>query len=219
LRMLEEHHHSKYKHGKQEHPISFKDFQERMQRAHLDPEEEGYIWLLYYCGARKSEAYERVAEDVQVTHEYWIIDFHQRKKHGALVDPLEIPRSCPGVQILVRLTERAAAQRPWGKAVFYYENRERRSRILRAHWLFPNIQSTKAWQLIKQVLGKEFYPHFLRLNRLTEIGSDPEASLIRLKSFSGIKSVSSLEHYLGVSKTEQKGALDWIEKQMSKQCY
>lgn len=214
MRMLEEKHHSKYKHGKQEHPISFKDFQERIERAHLAPEDEGYLWLLYYTGCRKSEAYERVAEDVQVTGEHWIVDFHQRKKHGALVDPLEIPRSWPGVEILVGLTERAAASRPWGKAVFYYENKERKFKIQRAHWLFPNIQSTKAWELIKQVLGEEFYPHFLRLNRLTEIGSDPEASLIRLKSFSGIRSVSSLEHYLGVSKAEQKGALSWMQKQI-----
>jgi hypothetical protein len=211
-----ENHHGKYRYGKQEHPISFKDFQERMERAHLDLEEESYLWLLYYTGCRKSEGYERLASDVEITPELFIIDFHQRKKHGALVDPLEIPRAWPGIELLVKITERALARKPLTKTVFYYEQKERRSRIQKEQWLFPNIQSSKAWLLIKRVLGQEFYPHFLRLNRLTEIGSDPEASLIRLKSFSGIKSVSSLEHYLGVSKAEQKGALDWMEKQMNK---
>ena len=209
-------HRSKYKHGKQERPITFREFQEHMKKAQLSQEEEAYLWLLYYTGCRKSEGFERVATDIQITEQYFIIDFHQRKKNGATVDPLEIPRSWPGIELLVKITERAAAQRPFTKQVFFYEAKKRRSRIQRAHWLFPNIQSTKAWELIKQVLGPEFYPHFLRLNRLTEIGSDPEASLIRLKSFSGIKSVSSLEHYLGVSKAEQKGALSWMQKQINK---
>jgi hypothetical protein len=207
-------HRSKYKHGKQERPITFREFQEHMQKAQLSQEEEAYLWLLYYTGCRKSEGFERTVADTQITPEFWIIDFHQRKKHGATVDPLEIPRSWPGIELLVKITERTAAQRPFSKQVFFYETKKRRSRIQRAHWLFPNIQSTKSWELIKQVLGKEFYPHFLRLNRLTEIGSDPEASLIRLKSFSGIRSVSSLEHYLGVSKEEQKGALAWMQKQI-----
>jgi hypothetical protein len=197
--------------------MTFKDFSQRIRNAHLDLEEEGYIWLLYYTGCRKSEGFERVASDVKITAQHYIIDFHQRKKHGATVDPLEIPRTWPGVELLVKITEKAAARKPLTKTIFYYEQKERRSGIQKDHWLFPNIQSSKAWLLIKHVLGPEFYPHFLRLNRLTEIGSDPEASLIRLKSFSGIRSVSSLEHYLGVSKTEQKGALSWMDRQISRE--
>lgn len=207
-------HKSKYKHGKQEHPISFKDFLERIQKAHLDPEAEAFMWILYYTGVRKSEAYERVATDVEISPGLFSIDFHTRKKHGATVPPLEIPRAWPGVEILVHITEKARALRPVSKMVFYYEERKRVHRIQKDHWLFPNIQSSQAWLLSKKVLGPEFYPHFLRLNRLTELGSDPSASLVSLKSFSGIKSVLSLEYYLGTSKEEQKKGLDWMQKQI-----
>jgi hypothetical protein len=86
--------------------------------------------------------------------------------------------------------------------------------VVRDHWLFPNIQSSTALRLVKQVLGSRYYPHFLRLNRLTEIGSDPEASIVRLKSYSGIRSIKALESYLGTSKEEQEAALSWMEKRM-----
>ena len=52
------------------------------------------------------------------------------------------------------------------------------------------------------------------MNRLTEIGSDPAASIVRLKSYSGIKSIRALESYLGTSEEEQDAALSWMEKRM-----
>ena len=69
-----------------------------------------------------------------------------------------------------------------------------------------------AWKIVKDVLGSSYYPHFLRLNRLTEIGSDPEANIVRLKSYSGIKSIKALESYLGTSRQEQEAALSWMDK-------
>ena len=63
-------------------------------------------------------------------------------------------------------------------------------------------------------MGPEYYPHFLRLNRLTEIGSDPKANIVKLKSYSGIKSIKALESYLGTSKEEQEAAISWMEKKM-----
>jgi len=69
--------------------------------------------------------------------------------------------------------------------------------------------------LVKEVLGSRFYPHFLRLNRLTEIGSDPESNVVRLKSYSGIKSIKALESYLGTSKEEQEAALSWIGRKIN----
>jgi hypothetical protein len=85
---------------------------------------------------------------------------------------------------------------------------------VRDHWLFPNIGSSTALRLVKQVLGSKFYPHFLRLNRLTEIGSDPDANIVRLKTFSGIQSIKTLESYLGTSEEEQEAALSRMEKRM-----
>lgn len=207
-------HQSRYKHGKQMRPISFEDLCVCVEKAqsHLTEEQNGYIWLLYYCGVRKSEGVERVVDDVEITELLFTIDFHKRKKGGAKVDPLKLPRAWPGVEILVKLTEKARAKRAQRKLIYYQEMRERRSRVEKNHWIFPNIQSTEAWRIAKRVLGPEFYPHFLRLNRLTEIGKGKGSSSVRLKSFSGIKSIRSLEFYLGIDQAEQDQALELMDE-------
>jgi hypothetical protein len=41
--------------------------------------------LIWHSGARKSEAYERVKEEIEITETHVIVDFHQRKKHGETV--------------------------------------------------------------------------------------------------------------------------------------
>ena len=46
----------KYGAGKQEKPLSFQEFKELVQKARLNTEKAGFIWLLYYAGCRKSEA-------------------------------------------------------------------------------------------------------------------------------------------------------------------
>lgn len=209
---------SRYKSGKQERPISFEQFVFCVARAHnrLTEEAEGYIWLLYYCGVRKSEGFERVASDGEITETHFIVDFHKRKKGGAEVDPLKLPRHWPGVETLVKLKLKAEARKPISKLIYYQEMKERKSRLVKDHWLFPNIQSTEAWRIVKRVLGEEFYPHFLRLSRITEIGRDPSANITRMKSFSGIKSIRILEAYLGVSEEEQDQALDIMNKNINK---
>ena len=55
-------------------------------------EQKAFLVLLWYFGVRKSEAYERVKEDVEINDAYVVIDFHQRKKHGDTAPPLKIPR-------------------------------------------------------------------------------------------------------------------------------
>jgi len=255
-----------YKTGKIVESISFLEFQRKVNEAHLTEEEASYIWGLYYSGVRKSELYERVAEDCRIILEsgkllifpirisesnlqeilknksiffqsnglqfrFFSIDFHERKKHGAEVPPLELPLHWPGIDLLVKLAQKAAERNKIIKTVFTYtiheggpqrliqktgkfkSIKERTAEIRKAHYLFPNIQSTKAWNLVKQVLGENYYAHFLRLNRITEICCDPNVSLARLKSYTGIKSLDALNAYLGVSKREQKATLDFMDKQ------
>jgi len=202
----------RYKHGKQEELISFQEFMERVDGSNLNPEKKGFIWLLYYAGCRKSEAYERVTGDCQVTDTRFIVDFGRRKKRGAEVPPLKFPRTWEGIDFLVSLYERAAQRRARKKRIFFQQDKITKSKVVKDHWLFPHIQSVTAWKIAKDVLGKDYYPHFLRLNRLSEIGSDPEATLLRLKSYSGIKSIKTLQSYLGVSEKEQDAALSWMKK-------
>jgi hypothetical protein len=161
---------------------------------------------------------------------YFSLDLHKRKKNGAEVPALELPYRWPGIDLTVKMAELAAERRPTGKTIFTYEPsglfkkmkggkkkelKSRHGKTVKAHYIFPNIQSTKAWELAKQVLGEKFYAHYLRLNRLTEIGSDPEANLIRLKSISGIKSTRALEKYLGTSKKQQTAAIRFMDDQVN----
>ena len=204
----------KYKRGKQETPLVFQEFRNKVKEAYISTEKEGFIWLLYYAGCRKSEAYERTVDNCMVTDSHFIIDFGQRKKNGAKVNPLQFPKSWTGIEILVFLYKRALPRKPKKKRVFYQENKIRKSKMVKNNWLFPHIQSVTAWKIVKKVLGPMYYPHFLRLNRLTEIGSDPEANIVRLKNYSGIKSIKALESYLGTSREEQEAAISWMEKKM-----
>lgn len=207
----------RYKHGKQTGLMDFQEFKNRVEKARLNTEKAAFIWLLYHAGCRKSEAYERTAKDCQVTGEHFTIDFGQRKKHGARVDPLKLPRAWAEIELLVKQYEKAAARKPSRKRIFFQEDKTTKSKIIKDQWLFPHIQSATAWRIVKDVLGKEFYPHYLRLNRLSEIGQDPESNIVRLKSYSGIKSIRTLESYLGTSEKEQEAALTWMQKQRQKQ--
>jgi len=204
----------KYKQGKQQNLLDFHEFSDQVEKARLNTEHSAFIWLLYYSGCRKSEAYERTIQDVEVSPTHFTIDFHQRKKGGAAVDPLSFPRSWKGIEQLIKLYERARQRKPNRKRIFYSEDKQRRSRIEKAQWLFPNIQSHTAWRIVKRVLGFQFYPHFLRLNRITELAADPKMSLLRLKSYTGLKSLDALQAYMGISKKEQEAALSWMEKKM-----
>lgn len=198
----------KYAHGKQLDLITFDTIKKYIARAKLPCESEAYFWLLFYCSVRKSEAYERVASDFKITKSHLIVDFHQRKKHGATVDPLELPLSWYGVNKIVECVMKARDHRCF-KTLFVYQDKKRVKTRVKGHWVFPGIQSTKAWQIVKKVLGKKHYPHYLRLLGLSEIGSDPTASILRLKSVSGIKSITALNAYLGKSKEEQVKALEF----------
>ncbi|UCC32928.1 MAG: hypothetical protein JSW53_03800, partial [Candidatus Bathyarchaeota archaeon] len=120
-----------------------------------------------------------------------------------------------GMNKLEYMVEKAKERRPRNKAVYVYVDHMRTRQLRKDRWVFPNIQSTKAWKIVRKVLGEGYYPHFLRLNRLTEIGRDPTASLTRLKSFSGIKSTSALNEYLGASEKEQDKAIEFMDKQYS----
>lgn len=200
----------KYKHGKKEELLPFPLVKQKVIDASLHWRVEAFFWLLYYCGVRKSEAYERVASDFKITETRLIVDFHQRKKRGAEVPPLELPLNWYGVDKLARTVHVASNSRPSKKAVYVYVDRKRVRVVKEDRWVFPHVQSTKAWEIVQRVLGEDYYPHFLRLNRLTEIAQDPTASLTRLRSFSGIRSTTALDSYLGTDKKEQQKALEFM---------
>lgn len=111
---------------------------------------------------------------------------------------------------ITKAVQVASNNKPSQKAVYAYAARKRLRIVKEDRWVFPHIQSTKAWEIVQNVLGEEYYPHFLRLNRLTEIVQDPTANLTRLRSFSGIRSTTALDSYLGTAKKEQQKVLQYM---------
>jgi integrase len=222
-----------YKYGKIKDPLSFQDVQQKVEKArkHLTLESLAFFWLLYYCGCRKSEGFERKVSDIVLESSYFIIDFGQRKKHGDTVPPLKLPRSFPGVDLLVQQWQRASQRKASRKLVLISEpTGEMRKTtkgmkpvkknvgvVRREKWFFPHVNKSWALVIVKRILGKNYYPHFLRLNRLTEIGKDPTANITRMKSFSGIRDIKTLEDYLGTSQEEQDMAVMFIGKQIKKE--
>lgn len=208
----------RYKYGKQTELLTHEAFIEAVDSVHLKLEHRAYIWLLYYSGVRKSEAYELKVEDCILDGDFFIVDFGERKKHGAEVAPLLFPAEWYGIDFIISQWEKQCKARPRTKKVYFQAGKNVTAwKEDKAKWVFPHIQSVTAWSIVKKVLGPEYYPHYLRLNRLSDIGSDPDASILRLKSWSGIKSIRALESYLGVSKREQIKAREYLNKKFRRE--
>lgn len=196
--------------------IDFQEIQKKVvaARKKLSREREAFFWLLYYCGVRKSEAYERVAEDVELSLAFFSIDFHKRKKGGLTVPPLRLPRSFPGVDLLCELSLRAQKHRASRKLLERSEKGIRHAAYFKGKWLFPHMNRSWALKTIKLILGEKYYPHFLRLNRISELCTDPSSNISRISSFTGIKTLQVIEYYLGSSRKEQEAAVDFMAKQI-----
>jgi hypothetical protein len=204
--------------GKQTELISLQDFADRMSKHvdDLDLESQAFLWGLFWCGVRKSELYERIVEDVKLTDVDISIDFHQRKKHSASTPPLKFPRTYPGIDVIVAWYQRIAPRAPVRKRVWDYSGGVTKVTNDKCKYLFPHVQTTKALYLVKHVMGEQYYPHFFRLNRLSTIGRDKDCSIVRMKSFSGLRTVAAIEFYLGTSAEETDAAIAFSGKDASK---
>lgn len=167
--------------------MSLDTFKKKLDKSNASLEHKAYIVLLWHTGTRKSEAYELARESVTVTPEHVVIDFGKRKKGGEDVPPLRIPRAFYGVETYL---------------VSYIKGK-------RTKLMFPHIKSTTAWLIVKILLGKEYYPHYLRLRKLSEIGK--HFGVTHVKAISGIKSLKALEAYIGYDEVIQKEAMDVSE--------
>ena len=208
----------KYKAGKQYEQLTFKEIQNKVAAAkpRMNRETLAYFWLLYYSGVRNSELYERTIEDCQVTETHFILNVGQRKKGSALVPPLEFPLWFPGMDLVCEWLEKAREKKASRKLIEKIVKGIRSTNRIKAKWLFPYIHKTHATTIVKDVLGPQYYPHFLRLNRITELCSDPQVNISMIKSYTGIKTLKVIQGYIGTSKKEQKAAVDFMAKQIKK---
>ena len=195
--------------------MTVEEFKDKLETSQIKFEQKAFLVLLWHSGARKSEVYERVKDDIEITEAHVIVDFHQRKKHGETVPPLKIPRKFYGVEeCLVPYILKPKRVNP--KTVYTYETCQGklvvRSSQVEAKWLFPHIGSTTAWRVCKNVLGEEFYPHYFRLRKLSKIGMNREkGGITHLKAVSGIRSLKALEAYLGYDQETQDEAMEISE--------
>lgn len=220
----------RYKHGKQKGIMPLDVFQALIRAAlkRGEPAEHiAFCIALWHTGVRKSELYERPLSDVTVTKEFIIVDFHKRKKGGDEVPPLKIPLSFYGADLLQAWIEDRQKSKPPHRATsknLFHQLETEETRVTpkgktvtvkktvyetkRDVWLFPHVGSWTAWQIVKRILGKEYYPHYLRLRKLSKIGKNPKTkSIIHLKSVSGIKSIRALEAYMGIDQEAQDEAM------------
>jgi integrase len=195
--------------------VSVEEFKQKLESSDLGLEQKAFIVLLWHTGVRKSEAYERVKKDVTITDTHIIVDFHKRKKGGEEVPPLKIPRTFYGVEEYLK-RYLLKPKRSKDKNLFTYETIGGKLFIhsdkAKDRWLFPHISSTTAWRSVKKVFGERYYPHYLRLRKLSKIGKDREkGTIIHLKSVSGIKSLRALEEYMGIDEEAQDEAMEISE--------
>jgi len=184
-----------YKYGKQTDTIDLEFLQERMKKGEFKSplRDKSFLVLLYWTGVRKSEAYERVKGDFEInkTKTDLVIDFHQRKKNGLKVPPLEIPLDLPYVNLIREQLERTRT----GERVWF-------------------LSSATAWRIVKRALGKKYYPHFLRLNRITRMFDDPTTTIPEAKSWTGIKTAKALDVYIGFSKRRMEKGKERLRREV-----
>lgn len=225
----------RYKFGKQKTILPLTAFEAAMKDAVNRGEELealAYVTLLWYYGVRKSEGYERRAEDVTIEKERVIIDFGERKKHGLEVPPNEALREWYGIdEFLVPWVQQRQKAKATKKSIFrehgtgkyrvtkpslkYPNGAKVEIKVKLPHeekavWLFPHIASTSAWSTFKRILGEKYYPHYARLWRLSKAAQTAENigdMISATRRVSGLKSVSAMESYWGDDEEVGKRAM------------
>jgi integrase len=213
--------HYHYKYGKLDRTIPLEEIIPKVKAAFILPydlERVAYFWTLYYLGVRGVEAEALRCSQGTLTDTHFIIDVGPRKKHSATTDPLKLRLTWVGVDTIVALWKKRKDFKPTTKNLVFYSNSfkpgpTRKVVPTKDVWLFLNISSTTGNNIVKAVLGKEYYRHFLRLNRCTEIGDTEGASVVQIKSYTGIKSTRVIETaYLGMSKKSLLRTEDELDK-------
>lgn len=213
--------HYHYKYGRRDRSIPLEEIIPKVNAVYklpYDLERVAYFWVLYYLGLRGSEAERLRCSQCTLTDTHFIIDVGQRLKHSATTDPLKLRLTWVGVDSIVALWKKRKDFRPSTKNLVFYSNSfkpgpTRRVVPTKDVWLFLNVSSATGNTIVKTVLGKEWYRHALRMNRCTEIGDTEGASVVQIKSYTGIKSTRVIETaYLGMSKKSLERTENELDK-------
>ena len=164
-----------YKEGKQTRPIEFEFMKEvlasnRFKRS----SHRSYLAFLYLTGVRRSEALDRVKEDF--TKKDTLLTIHiPAKKHGVR-EILQLSLEMPFMDLIQDQVDKT---RPGRKV-----------------W---NFSGRTALRIIKEAMGSQYYPHFLRLNRSVHFLDDATTTFPEMQSWFGWKSGKTIDSYMGFS--------------------
>lgn len=160
------------KYGKIVIPISKEDFIKGMNEGLFHkPEHKGLAVLLYYTGIRIGEALRSTREQFTIDDETVMFEVGTRLKHGIKTPALKLPKSLPFMNELIWCIE---STRP-KERIWPFSYRTGYNVVTRA---FP------------------FYPHFFRLNRITQFLQD-NWGIPELRTWTGL-TTQSLDAYVGI---------------------
>jgi len=167
------------KHGRQETPITMEEFLEKMKGAcFTGKKHKAFLALLYYSGVRVSELLRAKKEAFKLNERSILFDVGQRLKGGLVTPPLYIGLDLPYADEIAH-------------AIRYTRKGER---------VFPYSRMT-GYNIVSRVFT---YPHHLRLSRITNI-LQKGFSIPEVKSWSGHRSASSLDSYIGIVNIQRIG--------------
>lgn len=171
--MLEEDGRGRYKKfGKLETPMSQEEFDLGMKTGRFSKRKhKGFVALIYYTGIRSTEARRAVRNQFKIFDDFIMFDVGTRLKHGIRTPSLIIPKSLPYVdELLYSLEDTSPEEKVW------------------------NFSKATAYNVV--VRAFPFYPHYLRLSRITNFlleGYD----LAKLHSWTGL-TLKALNAYVGI---------------------
>jgi len=162
-----------YKYGKRQTPMLFTEFQKKLEQGQYEkPRHKALIILLYHTGLRISEALKLRRESFTITPKILYVEVGKRLKGSKSTPPLELPLNLPYVSFLIENVKDSAR----GMRVFPYDRKT-------------------GYLIVKRVFPKE-YPHFFRLNLITDMLGTEGMTIMDVRSWTGL-SLVSLEKYAG----------------------
>jgi len=166
-------HKHKYADGKPNRELTHEEFSHVMTNSKIPSRYKAYIVMLYWIGCRRSEPMAIMKEDIEEKEGCLMIDIpaFKRGMRGGLIS---LPLNYYGVQWIKEAWERARDK----------------------HRVFKFTDRT-GYNYVKQLFPK-MTPHWFRHNRITQLRKKIDGKTISLddvKSFTGIKSDRTIQHY------------------------
>jgi len=163
----------RYKHGKPNRELTLEEFREAITNSRISPLYKAYIVLLYWVGCRRSEPMAIRKEDIVEKDGALHIKI-PAYKHGERGGVIALPLDYFGVNLIKEAWQRTRGNR----RVF-------------------NFTDKTGYNYVKKVFPK-MTPHWFRHNRITKLRRMIDGKTISLddvKSFTGIKSDRTIQHY------------------------